>query len=148
MNDFKALVSDYLQEAETMQLATVGESGQPWICTVYFAADEHGAMYWTSLRNRRHSEQVRAHAKVAVAVVKEPLVKRALQMEGKAYELSGDAAREADRVYSARHGHSPKRLEYALSGVEDDPAYYVFRPTKVVLFDEINFPDEPRKEVR
>lgn len=147
MKDLKTLISEYLEDAEIMQLATGGENGQPWICTLHFALGENGSMYWNSLRDRRHSQEVRANGKVAVAVLKDPAVTRALQMEGDAEEVTGEAVHEAHRIYSAAHGDSPKRLEYALSDASDDPAYYVFRPRNIVLFDKVNFPDDPRQEI-
>ena len=147
MKNLHSRVSAYLNETETMQLATHDADDKLWICTVHFAAGDDGAMYWFSLRDRNHSQHIRANGNVAVAVVKDPHVKQALQMRGVAEELNGEAAEEAHRVYSARHGDLPKRLAYAKSEAADDPTYYVFRPEKVVMFDEVNFPEDPRQEL-
>lgn len=37
--DLKLLFEEYVSQVRNMQLATV-EDGVPWICTVYFVADE------------------------------------------------------------------------------------------------------------
>jgi uncharacterized protein YhbP (UPF0306 family) len=141
------LVQTYLADSEIMQLATVAD-GQPWICTVHFAADQDMNLYWMSLRNRRHSQEVAAYANAAVTVVKSEEDRQAIQMAGKAFELVGEEAKVADQVYAARFGSKPERLEEALHGGFEDRAYYVFRPDEVVLFDVKNFPDEPRQTVK
>lgn len=37
--ELKKIIEDYLKEAKLMQLAT-SVDGQPWVCSVWFAADE------------------------------------------------------------------------------------------------------------
>jgi len=69
-------------------------------------------------------------------------------MEGEAYELSGDEATRAHDIYGSRFGQKPERLIEAQSNDPKTRAYYVFRPSLFVLFDEKNFPEDPRKEYR
>lgn len=80
-----------LTEMRMMQVASV-RGDQPWICTVYFVADDTQNLYWLSLPERRHSQEIAAHTKVAIAVpVKfdtQPVI--GLQAEGTA-EIVRDA---------------------------------------------------------
>ena len=50
----KQHIQQYLQEAKLMHLATVS-GGKPWVCSVWFAADEDMNLYWFSAVTRRHS---------------------------------------------------------------------------------------------
>jgi len=54
------LLQEYLTNNTLMQLATLGEDGQPWLCSVYFVHDEDDNLYWTSARSkRRHSREIK-----------------------------------------------------------------------------------------
>ena len=66
--DLKKLIKDYLSQAQMMQLAT-SVNDQPWVCNVWFAADEDMNIYWFSSITRRHSKELLKNNKVAAAIV-------------------------------------------------------------------------------
>ncbi len=146
MNRLEQLIRDYLKEGRLMQLATV-KDGQPWICTVNYSVDENNNLHWISLKNRRHSQELTAHQKVAGAIVKNPGVKQGLQFEGIAEEVKYDDLEKVNAIHSERYGHKPERLEQAKSGDPNSRTYYRLKPTLFVLFDEINYPENPRQEI-
>lgn len=63
-----------------------------------------------------------------------------------AKEVTGSDLELAHALYSERYGDKPERLAEAQSERPEVRTYYVFQPTYIVLFDEVNFPDHPRQE--
>lgn len=146
--DVKQLIKDYLQEARLMQVATAKEN-QPWACTVYFAFDENLNLYWISLPSTRHSQEIMANEKVAGTIVlphvpgQKP---RGIQFEGTAQQAQGDAMQKTMDIYATRMGMNDQRKQDILDGT-DGHVPYVITPTLFVLFDTVNFPDNPRQEL-
>lgn len=138
-------ITEYFQSAKVMQVATL-HGDQPWVCSVSYSVDESWNLYWMSLKSCRHSRELLDHSKVAGAVVRDPEVKQGIQFEGIAEEVTGDELVRANDIYSMRYGEKPERLEEARSGAENLRTYYVIKLTKVVLFDVVNFPQDPRQE--
>lgn len=147
--ELEKLVAGYLSSAKMMQLATIN-GGEPWICTVYFVADESRNIYWISKPERRHSKEILQNSKVAVAIpVKfvpgEDVV--GLQITGVAQEVS-DAAeiQKALRLYADKFSRGEEFYSEFVAGKNPHKLYRV-KPTSIVLFDEENF-DEPRQELK
>lgn len=143
--DLKALIQNYLRSAKVMQLATV-ENGKPWVCTVNFAVDDNLNLYWMSLRTTHHSQHLKNSSQVAGAIVKDPAVIQGLQFEGSAAEVSEKELDSVNEIYEQRYGHKPERLEEAKSNNSSVRGFYKVKPSKFVLFDKLNFPDNPRQE--
>jgi uncharacterized protein YhbP (UPF0306 family) len=147
MQDIQSLVSTYLPDAEIMQLATVKDC-KPWLCTVHYAHDpETLEMYWMSLQSRRHSIELEENPAAAVAIVISAENRQALQMQGTAHKVSGEQIKKANTIYAAKFGEDPDRLQAALSAKPEDHVYYAFRPSTIVLFDKVTFPNNPRQEI-
>lgn len=147
--DLKKLIVEYLQKAKLMQLATSKEN-QPWVCNVYFAFDDNFNIYWISKPERRHSEEVRNNTKVAGAIVLPHTPGddvRGIQFQGKAYELSGKDAEDGIKVYAKRYDMPQERVEKILDG-SDGHMIYKIKVDTIVLFDEVNFPKNPRQEYK
>lgn len=147
--DLKKLITEYLEQARLMQVAT-SKGDQPWVCTVYFAADDMLNIYWISKPNRRHSEELKNNSKVAGAIVLPHTPGddvRGIQFQGVAYELSGKDAGEGIGVYAKRYNMPQERVEKILNGT-DGHAVYKIKVDTFVLFDEVNFPDNPRQEYK
>lgn len=146
----KQLITDYLEEARLMQVAT-SRDNQPWACSVYFAYDDTFSLFWISLPSTRHSEEIRANQKVAGTIVLpytpgSPV--RGLQFEGIAQELhSGNEFLHALDVYATRMKMSNSRKENIIKG-KDGHVVYRIQPKSFVLFDTKNFPDSPRQELQ
>ncbi len=146
--DRKKLVKEYLESARLMQVAT-SVADQPWACSVYFAFDDDFNLYWLSKPTRRHSKEIAQNEKVAGTVVLPhyPGDKvRGIQFQGIAKELTGEEARAGLAVYSDRHGLRQERIEAILERTDGHTCYRI-TPTLFVLFDEVNFPDDPRQEI-
>lgn len=146
--DLRSLITAYFDEVRLMQLATVRE-GQPWVCNVWFAYDDDMSLYWFSSVNRRHSEEVVDNQLVAGAVAL-PLsptdVPRGVQFSGRAERLADDAdIAKARSVYEHRI-FPPAKVDEQMARVDHPHSFYRIRPTEFVLFDALNFPDNPRQQ--
>jgi uncharacterized protein YhbP (UPF0306 family) len=131
-----------------MQIATV-DNGQPWICTVYYVEDEGLNLYWLSLPTRRHSQEIEKYNKIAIAVpVKfdKPVV--GIQAEGTA-----EAIKDADEIarimekYVAKYDSGKQFYDNFIAGKNEHWLYRV-TPKSFVLFDEVTFKDNARKELK
>jgi uncharacterized protein YhbP (UPF0306 family) len=146
----KKLIQDYLRQARMLQVATAANN-QPWACTVYFACDEKLNLYWISKPSRRHSEEIRNNTKVAGTIVLPHTPGddvRGIQFQGTAQEVKNKlTAAEAMKYYAKRYGMKEERVNAILSGADGHTCYKI-TPTLFVLFDEVNFPKNPRQEYR
>jgi uncharacterized protein len=144
----KDLIIEYLQQAKLLQVAT-SKDNQPWACTVYFAHDENLNLYWISTPKRRHSIELRINPKVAGIIVLPHIPGdevRGLQFQGTAQELRDpDEALTAMQYYKDRYNMPPARVD-AIINDTDGHLCYKITPSTIVLFDELNFPDNPRQE--
>lgn len=141
------LIRQYLPKGRMMQIATVS-GDQPWICTVYFVEDDDLNLYWLSLPTRRHSQEIAAHSKVAVAVpIKFDKPVTGIQAEGVAEPVT-DKQTIADimRRYVDRYNSGQQFYDLFVAG-QNQHVLYKFTPSKYVLFDEMTFPDDGRKEI-
>lgn len=147
--DTEKLLSQYLDECFTMQLATV-EGDLPWICTVRFLADEQHNLYWTSLPTRRHSQEIEKHPKVACAIVVhnvigEPVI--GIQIEGTAaVQEPSTAHRTIAERYAAKFKRDKQWVEDFVAGHTEHKLYKLI-PSAIYLFDEKNFPGGQRQKV-
>ena len=148
--ELKLLIKQYLEEAKMMQLATVRD-GKPWVCNVWFAADQDMNIYWFSSTNRRHSEEVSndPHVAGAMCLPHTPEDKpRGLQFEGKAEMLTDEAdVQKAMSVYIDRI-YPKEKVDEFMAHAERPHKFYRIKPSLFVLFDVVNFPDNPRQEWR
>lgn len=145
--DLKKLIEQYYNECKVMQLATVSD-GLPWLCTVYYTTDDQLNLYWTSAKNRRHSKEIIANPDTAVAIVKDIERKQALQITGKAYMVEMDDVERVNKLYGDKFGDKPERLAEVKANDPDGRAYWVFKPTHISMWDEVNFPDSPKQEYK
>ena len=150
--DIRRLIVEYLTEAKLMQIATV-KGNKPWVATVWYVHDEGLNLYFISKRARRHSLEIKENPNVAGAIVKPHTIGsgekvRGLQFEGTAEEAKGAILRNARELYIAKF---PTAEKIPIEQLED-PTFkatcYVVKPRLIVLFDEINFPDNPRQELK
>lgn len=148
--DPRELLKQYLQERHMMQVATVADD-QPWCCTVYFVADDDQNLYWASLPTRRHSQEIKQHSKVAIAIpvkfVKgEPVA--GIQMSGTAEELlPSEDIRPVAKQYAAKFARDEVWIEHFVAGGTQH-RLYKFTPNTIALFDEVNFPDNSPLTIR
>lgn len=148
--NLRKLIEDYLKKAKLMQMATA-VNNQPWVCSVWFAADSDLNIYYFSSATRRHSEEVLKNNKVAGAVVlpqnpNDP--PRGLYFQGKAEVLQKqEDIDKAISVYADRI-FSREKIKEFMEHKERPHKFYRIRPSKFVLFDVVNFPNNPRQELK
>lgn len=144
----RILIEDYLEETKLMQLAT-SVNDQPWVCSVWFAADEDLNIYWFSSTNRRHSNEVMKNQRVAAAMAlphapKDP--PRGLQLQGivevltKQKDIDKAISVYKDRIFPI------ETIEELMKNKGNPHNFYRIKPTQFVLFDAVNFGDNWRKE--
>lgn len=141
----KDLINQYLSEKKDMQLATVANN-EPWICTVYFVHDDNFNLYWTSGRSRQHSLEILNDPRSAVTVVRDNERKQALQMTGNAYEVADDELERVHKLYQSKYGTKDYDLEDMKQRNPDGRSYWLFKPTEISLWDEVNFPEAPKQK--
>lgn len=144
----KNLISSYLQKQHMMQLATFS-SDQPWICNLYYVVDDNFNLYWLSLKSRRHSQEILKQKKVAAAIpvnfdIGEKVV--GLQIQGIAERIkSNNDSRNIADLYAKKFLRTNKWVDDFCNN-QTDHKLYKLTPELFVLFDEINFPNQPRQE--
>ena len=145
----KKLIAAYLKEAILMQVATA-KGSQPWACSVYFAYDRDFNLYWISKATTRHSKEIMGNKKVAGTIVlphKFGDDMRGLSFQGTAKELKGKEAIVGMARYAKRFAMKKPRVDKILKGLDGHYCYKI-TPKMFVLFDEVNFPDDPRQEYK
>ena len=144
------LIKRYLKEARMMQIAT-SKNDQPWACTVYYAFDDTLSIYWISKPSTRHSIEINNNEKVAGVIVlpHKPNDKiRGIHFQGVARELVSKKEIAAALIhYVKRYGLKPARVKEIIAKKEGHLCYKI-KPSLFVLFDQQNFPDNPRQEYK
>lgn len=141
-------VVHYLDEVVVMNVATVSGE-QPWCATVLFAADNAHEIFWLSSPDARHSKEIAANDRVAVTIAPPYQYGQAwqgLQIEGTVKEVAPEETEEQFQAYAERF-RAHYRLSDILNGM-DNTRLYRLKPSLFVLYDEENFPTEPRQEWR
>ena len=146
--ELRKLIQDYLEEAKLMQLATSVDH-QPWICSVWFAADEDLNIYWFSSMTRKHSQEVVKNNRVAAAMVvpQTPNDKpRGLQVKGIAKTLTNK--KDIEKAISVYKGRifPKKTIDKLMKDTETPHKFYKITPSQFVLFDAVHFGDTWRQE--
>jgi uncharacterized protein YhbP (UPF0306 family) len=121
-----------MSAAPLCALATVSPGGRPHINHMYFARSDPFDVVWISDSDSRHSRNLLAKPSAAVTIYDSHQTwgrpDRGIQLFGTAGMMTGRAAEQVARAYSARFPYDP-------SGADSDPVYR-FRPREVKLFYE------------
>ncbi len=140
-------LSEFLVRKKAMQIASVS-ANQPWICTVFFVADEAKNLYWLSLPSRRHSLEIAANNKVAVAIAVKtdwPII--GIQSGGKASVVTERAeVKRIMKLYVAKYNQGKDFYDNFVKGTNQH-LLYKFQTDQFVLFDEEHFSDDPRQMI-
>ncbi len=144
--DIKQLAKEHIKDSLVMQLAT-SHDNKPWACSVHFLADDDLNLYWMSVTDCRHSEDIAANpcAAAAIAVHTEmPLI--GVQIEGTVDQLEFADYEPILHKYAERHSRDDF-VGNALSGKVPFKLYRL-TPTLISIFDLKNFPKSPKQEWR
>jgi uncharacterized protein YhbP (UPF0306 family) len=68
--DVEKIIREYIDKSLHMSLATVSDN-KPWVCEVHFVYDNDLNLYWRSLKDRRHSQEIAANPNVAGNIVRQ-----------------------------------------------------------------------------
>ncbi len=145
------LIREYLSKGALMQVASARDN-QPWVCNVWYSYDEDLNFYFISGNYRRHSGEIRDNEKVAGSIVQPIFTKlgqlgRGITFEGTAKELSLTKSKKAFENYLKRW---PKATMYItkkdILGNLTKVRFYKIEPQMIVLFDEVNYPEDSRRE--
>ncbi len=142
------LVITYLDKARLMQVATCHKN-RPWACTVYFAHDNLHNLYWLSHPDSHHSQHIAKNPYVAGAITV-PLGGASLpgiQVFGTVRAVTDPAELENVFAAYAERYTAHAKLQDVISG-RNPNHFYQLKPMVFVLFDETNFPNQPRQEWR
>lgn len=153
----RALVEEYVAAGKLMQVATVGRDGGPAVCSVWYeAAFRPDKLTFLSQRDRHHSENIRNHGRVAGAIVDIELQGagqqvRGVSFKGHAIEITvGEHTLGAEALgrYLRRWPIMELAVESgALDPGETQACFYQIDVYEWVLFDQVNYPDDPRRTV-
>jgi uncharacterized protein YhbP (UPF0306 family) len=169
--DPRQLIVDGVAAAALMQVATIGDSGFPAICHVWFQPEfEPDRLYFLSREDREHAINIRCDPRVAGSVALEVPTGlgervRGVTLTGLAREVPEADLPEAAVAFVARWPRAATLLPHARAELEPPtrtppvprPAapclaprsrLYEITVVRWVLFDEVNFPSQPRLTVR
>lgn len=137
-----------LDESIAMQLATVGQDGLPWICSVYYVVDDNFNFYWLSLPERQHSEHIQHNNNVAATIaIKVQIPVIGVQIKGKVSMVSeADLIAEIMKLYVEKYKVGEKFHSRFVNKINQQEMYKL-TPSEVHLFDEVNDVGGQRKRV-
>ncbi len=145
-------VKEYLKKAKLMQIATT-KNGQPWIAHSWFSHDDDLNFYFIGKKTRRHCQEFYENPKVACSIVQDNLdglgqKTQGIMFEGVVEEASSSSLKESYANFSARWELASKYLTWdRLKSGATEVKLYKVTPKKLVWFDEVNYPNEPRNEI-
>jgi uncharacterized protein YhbP (UPF0306 family) len=149
----RRLLRQYVEQGKLMQVATTSDHGSPWLAHCWYAADSNLSLVFMSRTARRHSLEIRNDPRVAGGIVSMDLQGlgqkvRGVIFEGAAEELVDGRADEAYDTYRSRwpQVETLAPLE-ALRGTDAANRLWRITPSSFILFDEVNFPSEPRRTI-
>jgi pyridoxine/pyridoxamine 5'-phosphate oxidase len=114
-----------------MVLGTADDNGHPWVTPVWFASEDYRSFHWVSSPDAKHSRNLAAEPRVAVAIFDSSVPvggAQAVYMKGVAEELTGAQLERGieifDRVSRQDHGRA-----YALDEVQGAAPIRLYRAT-------------------
>ncbi|MEJ2240469.1 MAG: pyridoxamine 5'-phosphate oxidase family protein, partial [Gemmatimonadales bacterium] len=106
MTDLQASLREFLEQHDTMTLATIGPDREPRAAAVFYAVGEELVLYFLSNPASRHSENLARDSRVAATIQRDgqPWQEiRGLQIEGTAQLVTDEREiGQAARVFAAR----------------------------------------------
>lgn len=149
MADVRELIFEYLKQAKLMQLATSIDN-QPWVCSVWFAFDSDLNIYWMSQAAMRHSGEVLQNARVGCAIAlphETSDTPRGVQLQGTATIVSDPETFAAARSLYEGRIFPGEKIDAMFNDTSVSRSFYKIVPSEFVLYDPVNFPDDPRQQL-
>ena len=149
------ILEDYVRSGQLMQVATLTSPDTgPGLCSVWY--DAHfgpDLVRFISRHDRQHSRAIRADPRVAGAIVAIPLtglgqVARGVTFTGRAHELPSLGIDQQIGEFCRRWPNAQPAIDPGKLAAGETPSrLYEIRVTEWVLFDEKNFPQQPRQVI-
>lgn len=142
------LLDTYLRESTLLQLA-VSDGNKPWVCSLYYVADNDYSLYWLSFPERKHSQLIEGNPNAAICIaVKADVPVVGIQATGRAEVVHDDTTIERIMdAYVEKYNVGEKFFANYMAG-KNHHVLYRFVPDEYKLFDEHDFPDEPEQIFR
>lgn len=137
-----------LEKSMTLQVATVGNDGKPWICSVYYVVDDDNNFYWLSLPSRRHSQHIAQNNNVAATVaIKTDMPVIGIQIQGQV-SIVKDAPHVASIMdrYIVKYEVGKTFYERFVEGINQQNIYKL-TPSEMYLFDEKSTDSDERLRI-
>lgn len=138
MNDTEVeqTIRTYLPQVVHMSLGTC-RGGKPWVCEVHFVFDDDLNLYFRSLIQPRHSQEIADNPSVAGNIVTQHFLHqkvRGVYYEGRAEQLSDiDTTHPVYQLFRDRLSLGPKIIEDASQA--GGPKFYKITVSDYYLFD-------------
>lgn len=147
MEKVTKLIKQYLSVGRAIQLAT-SVNDIPWISTVYYVVDEKQNIYWLSYPSRRHSQDIAVNSNVALTlVVKQDIPVIGVQAQGTvALVERATTVAKIMFLYIKKYG-AGKSFYKNFNFKTNKHSMYCFTPSKIILFDELNFGSDNSQEI-
>lgn len=136
MEELRSRLKSFLAVHTTLTLATVAEDGRPQAAPLFYAVADDLTMVFISEKKARHSQNIARQGRVAATIYSDGQEWRSitgLQLEGICTELSGQAARIAQTIYTARYPFIERNKLLKLMFLK--VTFYQIRPTWLRLID-------------
>lgn len=152
-SDEVALLRDYVRQGSVMQIATTSADGRPWMAHCWYAAADDLSLVFMSRIGRRHSQDILVNARVSCGILAISLeglgqTVRGVVLEGTASVVDMADLEAAYGVYSSRWPQVLRMVPMeVLADASGENRLWRIDPTAYVLFDEENFPAQPRREL-
>jgi uncharacterized protein YhbP (UPF0306 family) len=146
----EAIVKELINKANVMQMATSIDN-KPWVCNLHFYADSENNLYWISTEARLHSEHIKANPNTAATILIHENTSQenyviGLSISGESELLGSEVAESIAQGYINKLGRDQQLLKDIKSG-QNPHKFYKMKPSKIILFDNKDFPDNPRIEL-
>lgn len=155
MPNERALLEHYVQAGKLMQLASLNSDGSPVVCNVWYDAHfSPDVLRFISQHSRQHSQNIRIDGRVSGGIIAVPLeglgqAVRGVTFTGVARELPTSGIDREVAAFVARWPRAETALHpEKLSHGEILTRLYEVTVTEWVLFDEVNFPEQPRRVIK
>lgn len=155
MSNERALLEQYVHTGKLMQLASLNSNGSPAVCNVWY--DVHFApdvLRFISRYDRQHSHNIRIDGRVGGSIIAIPLEElgqtvRGVTFTGVARELPMTGVDEEVAAFVTRWPRAETALNpIKLARGEIATRLYEIMVAEWILFDEMNFSEQPRRIVK
>ncbi len=135
-------IREVIQTVRVMQLATA-QDNRPWCCNLLFATDENLHLYWVSMADSRHSQELTTnpHVAAAIKIQEPPKLRVGLQIEGDAAVVTdATEVQRIVRLYADRFELGDEWYNDFVAG-KNPHNIYCLTPSRIALFDKEAFPE-------